>query len=460
MAEKNQFVFASDFPCSARSLYNWHTREGALERLIPPWENTRVITRQGGIAPGATTVLRMHAGPIPFTYRARHIADQPGHLFEDTQEKGPFAALTHTHSFTDTTTGARLEEKIQYRLPGQFFLPKHITTHVEETLRRVFTYRHQTLLDDVKLHNYCSTKPLRVLMTGASGVLGQAVIPLLTTGGHEVWTLVRRQPDPAKQEIHWDPEKGIIDSAALPKIDGVIHLAGDSLLGSRWTKVKKQRVIDSRVQGTELLARTLAEMASPPKVMLSASAVGYYGNCLECAMTEEDNSGLDFISDVCAMWERAARPAQQSGIRTVFMRIGVVLTPRGGALQDLLRTGSIGFFSSFGKGDQYISWISVDDMISAMLHALTSDDLIGPVNIAAPEPVTNRQLMQTLADVMHRPLLPSIPAGMLKMLYGDMASEVMLSGCRVSTRKLQESGYQFRHDSLEKALRCLLGRSK
>lgn len=452
------FRAASLFPCTARELYDWHARPGALERLIPPWEDTRVVARAGSIDPGGRVVLGMHAGPVPYRWHARHIDNVPGQMFRDIQERGPFARWTHTHRFTDTSAGALLEDRIDYALPGQALLPRWATDMVDRTLSRVFRYRHATLRDDLLLHQRCSARPLRVLISGASGVLGSALRPLLTTGGHEVWTLVRRTPDRNKFEIHWDPDRDQLNLTGLPPFDGVIHLAGDNIGEGRWTTEKKKRVIDSRVQGTGLIARTIASLPVRPRVLLSASAVGFYGNCLDCCMREEDRAGTDFISDVCTLWEHSARPAEEAGIRTVFMRIGVVLSPRGGALQRLLATSAAGFSRAFGAGDQYISWIGINDMVGAVLHALTCDRLAGPVNIAAPQPVTNTQLMRTLARVMRRPLLPPLPAGLLRTLYGQMASEVLLGGCRVATDKLQQSGYSFRHADLEVALRHLLGR--
>jgi len=453
-----RFTASALFPCTARELYDWHRRPGALERLIPPWEHTRVLSRSGGLDPGGQVVLGMHAGPIPYQWQARHIENQPGVLFRDIQERGPFARWTHTHRFTDTPDGARLEDQIDFALPAQPLLPGFSTTLVNRTLERVFRYRHATLQDDIRLHQRCSRTPLRLLISGGSGVLGSALHPLLTTGGHEVWTLVRRRPDRSRREIYWNPEDDELNLAGLPPFDGVIHLAGDNIGEGRWTPAKKQRVIDSRTQGTGLIARTLAGLPVRPRVLLSASAVGFYGNCLDCCMREEDNPGPDFISDVCALWEHSARPAHEAGIRTVFMRIGVVLSPKGGALNRLLATSALGFSSRFGSGEQYISWIGINDMVAAMLHALTCETLTGPVNIAAPQPVTNGELMATLARVMRRPLLPPVPALLLKTLYGQMASEVLLGGCRVATDKLQHSGYTFRHEDLEQALRHLLGK--
>lgn len=452
------FRYASLFPCSARELYDWHARPGALERLIPPWEDTRVAARQGGLDPGGRVTLNMHAGPFPYRWHARHIENVPGRMFRDIQERGPFARWTHTHRFSDTAGGALLEDRIDYALPGHNLLPGFASGLVDRTLERVFRYRHATLRDDIRLHQRCSARPMRVLISGASGVLGSALRPLLATGGHEVWTLVRRPPDRSRLEIYWNPEQGQLNLAGLPAFDGVIHLAGDNIGEGRWTSEKKKRVIDSRVLGTGLIARAVAAQPVRPKVFLSASAVGFYGNCLDCCMREEDQAGSDFISDVCALWEHSARPAEDAGIRTVFMRIGVVLSPQGGALQRLLAGSALGFPRRLGGGEQYISWIGINDMVGAVLHALTCDQLTGAVNIAAPQAVTNSQLMQALARVTRRPLLPPVPSILLKSLYGQMAAEVLLGGCRVATDKLQQSGYAFRHAELEPALRQLLGR--
>jgi uncharacterized protein (TIGR01777 family) len=379
-------------------------------------------------------------------------------MFQDIQEQGPFKQWQHTHTFIQEGDGCRLEDTIEYQLPLDRYLPSFAYNKIERMLQQMFTYRHQTLLHDIKLHKRYSTRPLTLLISGASGVLGSSLRPFLTTGGHEVWSLVRRIPDKQKNEIFWDPARGILDNESLPPLDGVIHLAGDNIGQGRWSDAKKKQVIDSRVQGTELLARTIAGLERKPKVFLSASAVGFYGDCQDCCMSEEDTSGLDFISDVCSLWERSALSAEKAGIRTVFMRIGVVLTPQGGALKQLLSTAPIGFAKSFGTGDQFISWISIDDMIAAILHTLSEETLRGPLNIAAPTPVTNSELLQTMAKVMKRPLFPSIPEVVLKAFFGQMATEVLLSGCRVSTDKLQRSGFSFRHQTLEQALRALLGR--
>jgi uncharacterized protein (TIGR01777 family) len=452
------FHHRSVYPCKAADLYGWHERPGALERLLPPWEKTTVLQRRGGLEPGGEVLLKMHIGPLPFHFRARHTTSIPGRMFQDIQEEGPFACWSHSHFFEDGSEGAILRDEVTYALPGQRLLPDWIKRYAAQGLERLFHHRESVLREDILLHKRCSTTPMRVLVTGASGIVGRDLLPLLTTGGHRVYTLVRRRPDPDKGEIYWDPANNILNKGDLPELDGVIHLAGKYLGLSRWSEEKKRKVIDSRVHGTELLARTLAGLGRPPKVLLSASAVGFYGDCADAPVDETAPSGRDFISEVCRRWEQAAQPARDAGIRTVFMRLGIGLTPRGGALQRILASSPFGCIRRFGTGRQYISWISGDDMISAILHTLACPELEGPVNIAAPLPVTNTEFMATIARIAGKRLLFPLPAALLRNIYGQMASEILLSGCRASTGKLQNSGFVFRHPTLEEALRSMLGR--
>lgn len=446
------------FPCSVTELYDWHRRPGALERLIPPWEDTTVLARSGGIDPGGRVTMRMHAGPLPYLWRAQHIENRPYEYFRDIQASGPFRRWVHTHSFSTTAEGARLEDHIDYALPAQSCCPWIGRLLVEPVLNRTFRYRHAILQDDLLLHAYASKRPLRILVSGASGLLGSALLPLLSTGGHEIWRLVRRRPEQKAREVYWNPARGELNLQDLPHFDGVIHLAADNIGEGRWTAAKKERVIASRLQGTSLLIRELARCASRPEVLLSASAIGFYGDCADRLVSEDDQAGSAFISEVCARWEAAAGSARDLGIRTVCLRLGVVLTPKGGALARLLAPSALGFSSRFGNGRQYISWIGLHDAIGAMLHALVSKSLQGPVNIVAPEPVTNRELLGTLARVLHRPLLPPVPAGLVRLLFGQMGQEVLLDSCRASAAKLLASGYRFRHPDLSTALRTLLGR--
>ncbi|PID76601.1 MAG: TIGR01777 family protein [Deltaproteobacteria bacterium] len=459
MTENLQFVKRSVFPCSPRFLYDWHARKGALQRLVPPWDRTTILSRQGGLEPGASSVLRLNMGPFHHDWLAEHTHNQPCVMFRDVQKKGPFAFWQHTHNFIEDENGCILEDKIDYRLPLQAILPDFLGRRpIEKLLENIFDYRHQTLLADVKLHQKLACKPMCILISGAGGLLGQALHPLLTTGGHEVWFLVRRKPRPSCNEIYWNPERGEIDLDSLPPLDGVIHLAGDNIGSGRWTRSKKERVINSRRQGTRLLSRAIASLEHKPEVFLSASAVGFYGNSGGRLMHEEDSPGTEFISEVCSMWEDSASEACQAGIRTVFMRIGVVLSPKGGALKKILAGKGLGLVKSFGCGQQYISWIGIDDVVCAMLHALCCKELNGAVNLVAPKAVSNQELMQAVAAVSGKPLLPAVPAWLLRLVYGQMATELLLSGCRAAADKLTGSGFVFRHPDLIPALEHLLGR--
>ena len=458
--QPSRFTHRALFPeATASQLFAWHGRPGALERLLPPWQNIAVVEKSGGITPGDRVVLRLGFGPFAMLYHGRHREYQPERLFSDIQERGPFALWHHRPHFRDTPRGGEIVDEVAYRLPWAELLPSLLKRKVERDLGGMFRRREEVLRHDLRLHQHCSSRPLRFLISGASGVLGRDLLPLLSTGGHRVFTLVRRQPWPEKDEIFWDPEKGALAEGDLPAVDVVIHLAGEYIGLARWSEEKKRRVLESRVKGTTLLAAALARMTRKPEAFLSASAVGYYGDGGDRLLGEDASSGSDFISEVCRAWENAALAAQAAGIRTVLLRLGVGLTPRGGALERLLAASPGGLFRRHGHGHQYISWISADDMIAAILHAATCRALRGPVNIVAPQPVTNRELLATVARITHRPLLCPLPARLLRLLYGQMASEILLSSCRATPDKLLASGFHFRHPSLEEALASLLGRA-
>ena len=452
------FTWKSRFDCSVAELYSWHARSGALERLIPPWEDTWVLERNGeGVHPGTRAKLRIHFGPIPLSWYALHLSDEPGRSFCDEQSRGPFAFWRHQHLFTDSGDGgAILEDRIEYRMFFHRLMPSVLKKHLQQRLKKTFVSRHATLGADLAVHRRCSGQSLRFLVSGAGGLLGRELLPFLTTGGHEVWRLVRRVPRPGSREIYWDPAQGEIDVGAIPEIDGIIHLAGENIAQGWWTTEKRRRIIASRVKGTALLARVAASLAVKPKVFVSASAIGCYGNTGNQWVGEEQAYGSDFISEVCRRWEEAVSPALEAGIRTPLLRIGVVLTAKGGALRQLhlaLRFG----IGRLGNGEQFVSWISIDDMLSAILHAAVCPQLDGPVNIVAPEPVTNRGLMAAMGDCLAIRASLTVPPWLLRVRFGQMADEAILAGCRVRADLLQRSGFSFRHPALALALPHLLG---
>ncbi|MEE4240765.1 MAG: TIGR01777 family oxidoreductase [Desulfopila sp.] len=456
MTEVANFRYTAAFPCSVESLYNWHSRKGALERLIPPWEKTEVRQRRGGLDPGGMVEMRMHAGPVPFRWIAHHVENVPGAMFRDVMHKGPFSHWSHRHRFYECDKRACLEDSIEYALPLHGLLPSFLQKHVDTTLQRTFQHRAAVLAADLELHRRCGTQSSKVLVSGASGVLGRALLPLLTTGGHEVWTLVRRKPNREENELYWNPMAGKMDD--LPYFDAVIHLAGEYIGLGRWNTAKKKAVLESRTRGTTLLAGALAAQTRQPKVFLCASAVGYYGDTSSATVDENSSSGDGFIAEVCRKWEDAAQVAAEAGIRTVLMRIGVALSPQGGALQRLLSTAPLGIMRRFGRGDQFISWISLDDTISAIYHAMCCPALHGPVNMTAPFPVCNSSFMEILSEISGYPLLFPVPESYLKAVYGQMATEIVLSSSRTDCRKLLDSGFIFRHRTLEEALCGLLGK--
>jgi uncharacterized protein (TIGR01777 family) len=299
---------------------------------------------------------------------------------------------------------------------------------------------------------------MKVAITGSSGLIGSALVPVLTTGGHEVVRLVRRPPKEG-DEARWDPETGAVDSGALEGVDAVVHLAGENIAGSRWTEARKALLRSSRVGPTGLLARTLAGLTRKPQVLVSASAVGYYGHRGDTWVTEKDAPADDFLGRLSVEWEAAAEPARRAGIRVVHPRIGIVLSPRGGALGKMLLPFKAGLGGVLGPGTQYMSWIALDDLLGVLRHLLDRADLAGPLNAVAPEPVTNAVFTKTLGRVLGRPTVVPAPAFALRLAFGEMADAALIASTRVKPDRLLATGYRFRFPDLEGALRHLLGRA-
>jgi uncharacterized protein len=294
---------------------------------------------------------------------------------------------------------------------------------------------------------------MRILVSGASGPIGAALIPDLKASGREVTCLVRGSATGADQ-IRWDPGQPL-SPELVSGFDAVIHLAGESIVG-RWTNAKKRRILDSRRQGTGHLAEAVAKAPQRPRVFISASAVGYYGDRGDEVLREGSGSGAGFAAEICREWEAAARPASQAGIRTVQIRIGVVMSGVGGALPKMLPPFRMGLGGRLGNGRQWWSWVSVDDVAGAILHVLTDEKLQGAVNAVAPIPVTNAEFTRTLASVIRRPAIFPMPAFVVGLIFGEMGNELFLASQRVEPTKLAASGYQFRHSELRGALEAIL----
>jgi uncharacterized protein (TIGR01777 family) len=295
-----------------------------------------------------------------------------------------------------------------------------------------------------------------VAVSGATGMIGSALSQKLKDVGHDVIALSHSKPS-SEDTIRWDPQRGHIDASRLEGIDAVVHLAGEGLIG-RWTPEKKRRIRDSRVEGTSLLSRTLAELSDRPPVMVSASAIGYYGDRGNELLTEESDPGRGFLSGVCREWEAAADPAREAGIRVVHPRFGVILSTKGGALATTLPIFKLGGGGKVGSGRQYWSWVDIDDVTGAITHAIDEAAVEGPVNVTSPNPVTNAEYTKILGRVLNRPTPFPLPAPAARALMGEVADEMLLASQRVEPAKLEESDYEFRYTELQGSLRHLLGR--
>ncbi|HEU5320892.1 MAG TPA: TIGR01777 family oxidoreductase [Methylomirabilota bacterium] len=310
---------------------------------------------------------------------------------------------------------------------------------------------------------------MKILVSGASGFVGGALLPALAASGHQVVRLARAgaarpgaaQPGAARSEaaVTWAPAAGRIDPAAIEGYDAVVHLAGEPIADKRWTPDQKRRIRDSRVDGTRLLSEALTQLSRPPRVLACASAIGYYGSRGDALLNEDSPSGNDFLAEACREWEAATGPAARAGIRVVNLRFGFILGTRGGGLRKMLPPFRMGLGGPLGDGRQYVSWVTVDDAAGAAAFALTADNLRGPVNVVAPRPVTNAEFTRTLGRVLSRPVFLPMPAFAARLAFGEVADAVILASQRVDPARLRAAGYRFRHPDLEPALRDLLGRA-
>jgi uncharacterized protein (TIGR01777 family) len=294
---------------------------------------------------------------------------------------------------------------------------------------------------------------MNILVSGATGLIGSAFTKAASGAGYTVIPLARKKSFGA---IAWDPAVGTIDAAALEGFDAVVHLAGENIAGGRWNAARKKRILDSRVKGTQLLCNTLAQLQRRPAVLVSASAIGFYGDCGDRVLTENSPAGSDFLGNVCKEWERATEPAAKAGIRVVNLRTGIVLAAEGGALQKMLTPFKIGLGGKIGSGRQYMSWIDIQDEVNVILHCIVRESMRGPVNSVGPAPVTNSEFTDTLGKVLGRPTIFPLPGFVARGLLGEMADALLLSSQRVEPEKLVSEGFNFRHRSLEESLRRIL----
>jgi hypothetical protein len=445
MDEVERYLARSPMPVPAGRLFDWHARPGAFERLSPPFDPVEVVERRGGLEPGARTVVRFRFGPLHRRWTAVHTALEPGRSFTDRQEEGPFALWEHVHRMIpEGERRSTLEDDIRYRLPLGAAGRAVGAREVRARLESLFAYRHAITRADLARHEELAGPPLRVGISGSHGLLGTALGHFLTAGGHAVVRLGRSD------------EAG----AEVDGLDAVVNLAGASIADGRWTAARKQVLRESRVRTTQALVRAMVRARRPPPILLSGSAFGYYGDRGDLPLDESAARGPGFLAELAEEWEAATRPAAEAGVRVVLLRTGVVLSPQGGALAKLLPPFRLGLGGRIGSGAQVLSWIALEDVVGAIHFALRTAQVRGPVNLTAPEPVSNAAFTRVLGRVLQRPTLATVPAPVVRAVFGQMGEESLLAGANVVPRALLDAGFRFRWPGLEEALRFALGRNR
>ncbi len=456
-----QFRKRTSINASATELDSWHRASGAFQRLAPPWVKLQMIEEPEAIVDGSRAVLKTKIGPIWKEWIAEHRDCEPGKRFTDVQIKGPFASWTHLHQFeTKGENQSDLVDTIDYRLPLGMLGHAFGGCFAREQLVRTFRYRHAVTamdLDRQAREPGRGGESLEILVTGATGMVGRALEPYLRMRGHRIRRVTRNPTRPG--DVHWNPQAGELEWDANKRVDAVVHLAGENVASGRWTESRKRRILESRRLGTKLLCEKLAALSNPPKVVISASGANFYNQGTADPQKESSPLGAGFLSQVCKAWEEATLPAEAAGIRVVKLRLGVVLSPAGGALAKMLPAFQLGAAGRLGSGKQRFAWISLDDVIDVIHRAIHDERFDGAINTVSPECPDNRTFTKVLGKVLRRPTLLPVPAFALRLALGkEMADETLLADLALAPAKLQELGYDFRYPELEGALRYLLGR--
>ena len=433
-------------------VFAWHTRPGAMRRLVPPWQPMKVVQETESLADG-TAILGLPGG---LRWIARHdpAGYDPPRQFRDVLSSDGLMTLPpriigwwrHTHRFSDAGNGTtRMHDEVDTTVPGAM-------------LRSTFAYRHRQLAEDLAAHRDAADAgagPMVIAMTGSSGLVGTALAAFLSTGGHRVIRLVRRDPLNA-DERRWEPSKPAAD--LLDGVDGVVHLAGESIAG-RFTDDHRRAIRDSRIEPTRRLAEVAATASGGPRAFVSASAIGFYGyDCGDTVLDEDSPRGDGFLADVVADWEAATAPAADAGLRVVAVRTGIVQSSAGGTLKLLRPLFAAGLGGRLGSGRQWLSWIGIDDLLDIYYRALYDTRLVGAVNAVGPEPVRNAEYTRALAATMHRPALLPVPAFGPRLLLGKQgALELAEANQRVRPERLNALGHRFRSTTVTDALAHQLG---
>lgn len=444
--------FATTLPFQLDDVWSWHTRPGALTRLTPPGFAKVIAEPAGGLTDGSLATLQLRYLPGNFGKWTAQMRVGPGTRFEDRATSGPFKGWHHVHNFEGQGSATLMTDEIEFELPA--FLPDGGL--VNGTLARMMEYRRSQVHDDLAFGASHNNGPLRIAMSGASGLIGTQLKAMLTALGHSVTPIVRGSVK-VPGAIAMDAATAWIDEEALAGIEVVIHLAGEPI-GGRFTTAHKARILNSRIGPTKLLANA-AVRAGSVRSFISASAIGYYGADPAGEMSEDSPAGADFLAQVCRAWEDATTPARDGGLRVVNVRTGIVLTPAGGALAKQLPLFAVGAGGPLAGGKAWQSWITIDDICGIYAHAVLDERVQGPVNGVGPEPATTGEIAKELGRVMHRPSLVPVPRFGVEALYGKQGADLLAHASqRVSAARIASAGYEFRHPRLGQALEHILMR--
>ena len=454
------FEKRSEMPVPRDALFAYHARPGAIERLIPPFQSARVVEKSDNIRDGARVVIEVQVGPIRQRVVAEHFGYVEGRQFCDRMLNGPFARWEHTHRFEDGPTPGTsvLVDHVEYALPMGALGGLVAGGYVRGELDRMFAFRHARTRNDVARHADVAT-PLTIAVSGASGAIASNLTPFLTTAGHAVRPLVRDASNgdaDRANAIRWNAGTGEVDRERLGACDALVHLAGKNI-AVRWTDAAWREIESSRVDATRKLCDTIATMERRPRVMVSASAIGFYGDRGDAAMTEASAAGDDRVAALAAAWEAATRPAVDAGVRVVNLRTGVVLSADSGALPKMATPAKLGVGGPVGGGGQWLSWIAMDDIVNAIDVAIRDERYVGPLN-GVTGSVRQRDFADALGRVLHRPSFVPTPAAAVTTLFGEMGQSLLLASTRVEPGVLRANGFEPTWPTLEGALRFELGR--
>jgi uncharacterized protein len=452
----NQLNFKTDISVSSQELYDWHMKPGSFDRIQPPWENARFVKRAPKIINDAEETLEVKIGPFVQKWQAAYYDVIPGKQFCDTQKSGPFKSWKHQHlCLTKNEKTSTLHDKIEYQLPLAPLSNWLAGSFTKKKMHRMFHYRHQVTQLDLERSQLFQGPSKCVLVTGGTGLVGSSLVPLLKNLGHKVFVLTRSPKDDS--HIAWNPAKKTIEREKLTQFDTIIHLAGENV-GGLWTKSYKEKMCSSRISSTQWFVDELLQHASNLKCFIAASGSNYYPTDTGEVYDESGSKGHGFLADLVSDWEAATQKIKTHNIRLVTLRISMVLSSRGGALQKMLLPAKLGINKSWGSGKHHFSWIAIDDLVDIIALAINSPDMNGIINVSSPNSISCRDFFTCLGKVFKMPQLIGVPAFILKAMPGGMGKEILLADNRLNPQVLSDLNYSYRYPGLESALRHQLGR--